>query len=181
MGRLSPEKGYVRLVKIAANLRDKGYNFHIVIVGDGPARESVVQTINECNANEIVTLTGAQTNPHKYTSKADAFICSSYREGYSTACTEAAILGVPIITTCVAGGEEIIDDAECGILTGMSDLDLETALQQVLDNPSLLVEWKAIMKRTSEKFKLNARRERMLSFFDEFSKLSDKKQADSLT
>ena len=39
--------------------------------------------------------------------------------------TEAAILGIPIITTSVSGGEEIINDCECGILTGMDNESLK--------------------------------------------------------
>lgn len=92
----------------------------------------------ENKLTDVVILLGAKKNPHKYTRMADAFICSSLSEGYSTACTEAAVLGIPIITTDVSGGAEIIEEAECGVLTGIDDESLKNAIRTVLDDPQLL-------------------------------------------
>lgn len=175
VGRLSPEKGYVRLVRILSDLKQEGLKFKLILVGDGPSRDDIIKEIEETQTQDIITLTGAQTNPHKFTSKSDVFICSSFSEGYSTACTEAAILGVPIITTNVPGGKEIIEDAECGLLTEMDDESLKSAIRSVIVNPSIVDEWKATMTRTSEKFRLESRKKSLSSLFDEFTKMSDSK------
>lgn len=176
VGRHSPEKGYPRLIKILRELRDEGYSFSLVLVGDGPQHAEIKKIVNRLNMEDVVTLVGADPNPHKYTAKSDVFICSSYREGYSTACTEAAILGIPIITTSVSGGEEIINDCECGMLTGIDDESLKNAIRKVLQKPELLIEWKQIMNRTSEKFKLASRKKAMNDLFDVFTQMSDKKK-----
>ncbi len=175
VGRLSPEKGYVRLVKILGELKDEGLNFHLLLVGDGPERQAIEDEIEICGMREHITLTGSQTNPHKYTARADVFICSSFSEGYSTACTEAAILGVPIITTAVPGGEEIIGECECGMLTSLEDEALKSAIRYAIQNPSVVSEWKNTMKRTSDKFALDKRKRDMLDLFDELYALSDTK------
>ena len=173
VGRHSPEKGYVRLVKIMAQLRDEGYQFHLILVGDGPEYSKVKKTINELNMNELILLTGKQDNPHKYTKRADVFICSSFSEGYSTACTEAAILGTPIITTDVPGGKEIIDECECGLLTQRDDDSLKNGIKYVLDNPDIVKTWKNVMKHTSDKFSLENRKLEMTKIFNEFYNLSE--------
>jgi len=175
VGRHSPEKGYLRLIKILRELRDEGYIFSLVLVGDGPQHSEIKETVRRLCMEDVVILVGADPNPHKYTVKSDVFICSSYREGYSTACTEAAILGIPIITTAVSGGEEIINDCECGMLTGIDDDSLKKAIREVLQKPELINEWKRIMNRTSEKFKLYSRKKTVNDLFDSLAKLSDEK------
>ena len=36
VGRLSPEKGYIRLIKIMKELSNEGLSFSLVIIGNGP-------------------------------------------------------------------------------------------------------------------------------------------------
>lgn len=176
VGRFTTEKGYPRLVRILSELSGEGYKFHLTIVGDGPERETIEQVIAETNMSEHVSLVGKQQNPHKYTAKADVFICSSFNEGYSTACTEAAILGVPIITTDVAGGQEIIGDSECGLLTQKNDASLKEAIKTVLETPQFIEQWKETMKTTSRKFKMEARLQKVKAVFEHLSMLSNQKQ-----
>lgn len=178
VARHSPEKGYLRLIKIMKELSDEGYKFSLLLIGDGPEHEKIRQLIDELEMKDYITLVGAQTNPHKYTAKSDVFICSSFSEGYSTACTEAAILGIPIITTSVAGGKEIIEEAECGILTGLDDESLKDAIRKVLQNPKLIDEWKTIAKKTSNYFKLSNRKESANNLFDQLYCLSEERQKD---
>lgn len=175
VGRHSPEKGYVRLVKIMSELRNEGFEFHLVLVGDGPQHGEIQSEIMKNNMQDFITLTGAQNNPHKYTSRADVFICSSFNEGYSTACTESAILGVPIITTSVPGGEEIINVCECGKLTSFADDDLKLAIREVLEQPKLITEWKETLKRTSGRFGMATRKQAITELFDEFLIMSETK------
>ncbi len=175
VGRHSPEKGYVRLVRIMSELRDEGYQFHLILVGDGPEHVKIKDEIIKRDMQKVIILPGSQTNPHKFTSKSDVFICSSFSEGYSTACTEAAILGIPIITTSVPGSEEIINECECGRLTSLEDEDLKSAIREVLIHPELIAEWKETLKHTSKRFALKARQKATTELFEEFWFLSEKK------
>ena len=179
VGRLSPEKGYGRLIDICGELRDEGYLFHLLLIGGGPEEASLRQLVKEKCLESYITMTGATSNPHKYTSRADVFVCSSFSEGYSTACTEAAILSVPIITTCVSGGAEIIEECECGILTSLEDGDLKAAMCKVLECPEMIESWKNTMKKTSEKFGLSNRAKQMENLFDEIEQIYQTKRGKS--
>lgn len=166
VGRLSPEKGYVRLVHIMKKLADEGFTFTLIIVGGGPEENRIREAISECGMQQYIVLTGARTNPHNITAQADCFICSSFSEGYSTVCTESAILGIPVITTAVPGGQECIDDCECGIVTQIEDESLRDGIRKVLQNPEILVEWKTVLKRTRSKFSLATRVKELNILFD---------------
>lgn len=152
VGRMSWEKGYDRLIRISRRLLDEGYKFNLWLVGDGPIYKELQSLNQELRMENCIKFLGRQNNPHKYTSKADLFICSSFIEGYSTACTEAIMLGVPVITTNVSGAEEIIEDAECGRLLGMDDESLYNGLKEILDSPTLVNEWKKKLLTTRQRF-----------------------------
>lgn len=166
VGRLAEEKGYHRLIKIFAKLRDEGYDFSLTIIGDGPEREKLLKHNKESNMEDRITFLFEQKNPFKYVSKSDVFVCSSFEEGYSTACTEACILNVPVITTSVGGAEEIINDAQCGLLCGLTDEGLYRALKSVLDNPEIIQEWKEKLKETKRNFFASERVKRLYKIFN---------------
>lgn len=165
VGRHTSEKGYKRLISIFDELHKEGKVFQCLLIGDGPEHEALKSLITENKLTDVVLLLGTKKNPHKYTRIADAFICSSFSEGYSTACTEAAVLGIPIITTDVSGGAEIIEEAECGVLTGIDDESLKNAIRTVLDDPQLLKQWKLKAKETSVRFSMQEREQRMQELF----------------
>ena len=167
VGRMSPEKGYVRLLEICQRLKIAGYHFKIWLIGDGPQKEELEVKAKELDVEGIVEFLGQKSNPHAYTAKADVFICSSFDEGYSTACTEAIILGVPVITTDVSGGQEIIDEAECGLIVPKdSDDALYQAMRKVLENEEIVANWKKTLSVTRERFSYKNRIEKLYKIFE---------------
>lgn len=166
VGRLSLEKGYARLIKVMKKLKNEHYRFSLWIIGDGPEYKSLSNFIINNGMNDCIFLLGSQTNPHKYTAKADVFVCSSYSEGYSTACTEAIILGIPVITTNVSGAEEIISAAQCGIKTELDDESLYIGLKYILDNPLKIIEWKNTIYQTRKEFESKERFKQFLKIVE---------------
>ena len=63
---------------------------------------------DELGIADVVTLLGYQTNPYKYVAKCDLFVCASFAEGFSTAATEALIVGTPVCTVEVSGMKEML-------------------------------------------------------------------------
>lgn len=165
VGRMSPEKGYVRLLEICKRLKGDGFDFMLWLIGDGPIYTELKQKTHDLGLDENVLFIGRQSNPHKYTAKSDVFVCSSFVEGYSTACTEAIMLGVPVITTNVSGAEEIIKDAECGLLVGMDDESLYLAMRNVLENPRLVDDWKKKIQSTRSRFYAMTRIQKLVDIF----------------
>ncbi|MBQ5900346.1 MAG: glycosyltransferase, partial [Clostridia bacterium] len=46
--------------------------------------------------SDAFTFIGYRKNPYQYITHCDLFVCSSYREGFSTAATESLIVGTPV-------------------------------------------------------------------------------------
>ncbi|MBO5357303.1 MAG: glycosyltransferase [Clostridia bacterium] len=132
VGRLSPEKGYERLVRVASQLERK-YDFELCLLGDGPEREKIENLIKELNIKSV-RLLGFQKNPYSYMKKADLYVCPSFFEGYSTTVTECMVLGVPVLTTDCAGMDEILDNGKCGLIVENSEECLEKGFITLFEN-----------------------------------------------
>ena len=89
-----------------------------------------------------MTFLGYQTNPYKYVAKCDLFVCASFAEGFSTAATEALIVGTPVCTTEVSGMREMLGDNEYGIITENDEEALYEGIKDLLDHPEKLAHYK---------------------------------------
>lgn len=156
-GRLTKVKGYDRLVRVCAKLRDAGYNFSVAILGKGEEEANILRLIEENSLSDRIRLFGFQENPQKYIKASDVFVCSSYAEGYSTAVSEAVLLGIPVVTTDCSGMREIFGDCECGIICENSDEGLFEALKRLLDKPSLLEKFSLAEKERATEFSMVSR------------------------
>ena len=83
--------------------------------------------------------------------QSDLFVCSSISEGYSTAVTEALILGFPVVTTDFSGMNELLQGEKYGIITENSEATLFEGIKQLLDHPEQLSHYKEkVIKRGKE-------------------------------
>lgn len=137
VGTLKEVKGYRRLLRIMKQLKDE-YNVHLYILGTGPLQQEMEEYICNNGLNDNVTLLGYQTNPYKYVAKCDLFVCASYAEGFSTAATEALIVGTPVCTVEVSGMREMLGNNEYGIVTENNEEALYKGIKRLLDSPELL-------------------------------------------
>lgn len=143
VGTLKQSKGYMRLLRIIKRLRDKQYPVHLYILGIGPLQQEMEEYIRQNELQDTVALLGYQTNPYKYVSKCDLFVCASYAEGFSTAATEALIVGTPVCTVEVSGMKEMLgENNEWGIVTENSEEALYQGIKGLLDHPAMHVQYK---------------------------------------
>lgn len=142
VGRLIEIKGFDRLLRIINRLQKDGHRIHMYLLGVGPEKASLERYTQEHKMEEIVTLLGYQTNPYKYVAKCDLFVCSSYSEGFSTAATEALIVGTPVCTVDVAGMQELLGDNEFGVIVPNNEQALFQAIRKMIEDPELMSHYK---------------------------------------
>ena len=138
VGRLVSAKGYDRLVRVHKRLLDEGLSHHIYVLGEGKMRVEIENSIVALNVGDTFHLLGFKENPYKYVSKADMFVCSSRREGFSTAVTEALVLGLPVVSTCCSGAYELLgDNNEFGIVTSNDKDGIFDGMYKMLSDAKL--------------------------------------------
>lgn len=142
IGRFVPEKAFDRLINIMYCLKKKINNVELYILGDGILRNMYEELIVKFALENDIYLIGFKENPYPYLKYADIFVCSSVVEGYSTAVTEALILGLPVVTTRCSGMDELLKDGKCGMITDNDEEALLKGIELVLSNKDLLKRYK---------------------------------------
>jgi glycosyltransferase involved in cell wall biosynthesis len=133
-GRLAPWKGFADLIEAVALVRAK-QPIRLLILGDGPLRESLEGLIDARGLSDCVELLGYVDNPLKYFSRADVFVLSSHVEGLPNVLVEAIMCGcTPVATDCPTGPREVLDDGKYGYLVKPRDpTSIAEGIMQALD------------------------------------------------
>ena len=142
VGRLEAQKNYERFINVHKRLIDDGYKINSYLIGDGLEKEKLENTIKEQKIEDTFFMLGRKDNPFSYVKKADLFILSSILEGLPTVLYEAIILGVPCVSTEVAGAREILKD-KYGLITENDDEALYCGIKKILDDKKLLDTYKS--------------------------------------
>jgi glycosyltransferase involved in cell wall biosynthesis len=102
----------------------------LLLVGDGPDRARIEQTIAECGVRRQVVLAGMQADVVPWLGVMDVFCLSSVTEGTSITLLEAGAAGLPCVVTRVGGNAEIVEDGQTGMAVPSQDV---AALTQAFD------------------------------------------------
>lgn len=121
VSRMAGEKNVSFLLESLARVKALyGKPFRMLMVGDGPDRESLEEQSRLLGLQENIVFTG--TIPNKriavYFKSADAFLFASKTETQGIVVLEAFAGATPVIAVKASGVEDLVDDGVNGILTG---------------------------------------------------------------
>lgn len=119
VGRLSPEKGYIDLLKVFSVIANKYPTWHLDIIGDGVEKERLEKFISNHELNERVTLHGFQNKDYidKILHDSSIYVMTSYTESFGIVLLEAMSHGLPCIAFDSAeGARELINSGMNGYL-----------------------------------------------------------------
>lgn len=135
VGRLSPEKGHLKLLSAFARVIEVCPDARLIVVGAGPMQNRIEALIDELNIGTYVYLAGMRLNPYAIVNRADCFVFSSDYEGQGIAILEALILGKPVISTDVIGARSVLEGGY-GLLVENSVEGISHGMTSYLqDNP----------------------------------------------
>ena len=136
-------KGYDRLIEVHRRLIDEGVRHRIYILGIGEEQNYLESKIKAYGIENSFVLLGFRENPYSYVENADLYVCSSRREGFSTAVTEALIVGTPVISTDCSGAKELLgENNEYGLVVENSTEGIYQGMKRMLENPEMLKTYK---------------------------------------
>lgn len=153
VGKLTKIKGVDRLLKVHKRLKEEGLIHKLYILGVGEDKDKIEKYIKENNLTDTFHLLGYKDNPYKYVAKCDLYVCSSYREGFSTAVTESLIVGTPVISTLCSGAQELLGyNNEYGLVVENSEEGIYKGLKKLLSDKDLLNYYKSKAKERGKRF-----------------------------
>jgi glycosyltransferase involved in cell wall biosynthesis len=142
VGRLSPEKDHLLLLRAMALLQHRPWR--LVLVGDGPERGRLEAFVREHGLAERTIFAGHVADPFAWMMRARVAVCSSVYEGLCNAIIEALACGTAVVSTdCPYGPREILHNGRHGTLVPVGDatamaVAIATALDQSVDRPALM-------------------------------------------
>lgn len=153
VAKLTKTKGFDRLLNVHKRLLDEGLWHRIYILGIGEEQRSLEQQMKRLGAEDSVTLLGFDKNPYQYVSRCDLYVCSSRREGFSTAVTEALVVGTPVVSTDCSGAKELLGEHnEYGIVVENSEEGIYEGMKKMLSDSALLADYKKKAKERGSFF-----------------------------
>lgn len=121
VGRLSPEKDLRTLLKAIQGVKKEVSNIKVLIVGEGPSKEELINYARELKISSEVLFLGFRRDIKKIYKTIDIVAMTSETEGLSNTILEAQAMGKPVIATQVGGNSEIIEDNLNGFLFPFQD------------------------------------------------------------
>jgi glycosyltransferase involved in cell wall biosynthesis len=133
--RLTAQKGVDEAVRALAQLPD---DVVLVVLGDGPERETLVRLAAELDVGERLHLPGRVPDVAAWLQRATVYVQPSRWEGFGLGVLEAMHAGLPVVATRVSSLPELVVDGKTGLLVPADDPEsLAAALRRALDEPSL--------------------------------------------
>lgn len=140
LGRLSPEKGFAVLIDAVAQLRREAIPASLRIVGDGPERAALEAAAREAGIAEAVSFAGElpPAAVRRELAEADIFCMASFSEGLPISLMEAMAIGLPVVSTWIAGIPELAEDEATALTVPPARPDaLANALRRLANDADL--------------------------------------------
>ena len=115
---VEPKKGLRVLLQAMAALNMGGNDprCQLLIVGEGPARESLEALSRQLGLSDCTVFAGARRDIPRILPLLDLFVLPSLYEGFGIAILEAMAAGKPVVATAVGGIPEFVVPGETGLL-----------------------------------------------------------------
>jgi glycosyltransferase involved in cell wall biosynthesis len=110
VGRYTREKNQALLLDAFAEVHAGDPRARLLLVGHGPLEEELRAQVIRLGLSGVAFVTGALRNPFSVLEAADCFVLSSDYEGQPMVLLEAAVLGLPIVSTEFGSIRDVLPD-----------------------------------------------------------------------
>jgi len=170
IGEMVPKKGQLLLLEAAKRLVVEGIPIELILIGDGPLRESIEKKIEELDLVNHIKLTGwiGESEVREHILSSRALVMASFAEGIPMVIMEALSLKRPVISPLIAGIPELVQNRISGYLYPPGSIeDLTHAMKTVLLAPEkdLLAMGKKGATRVREEFNAEIESKKLADLF----------------
>lgn len=138
-GRLVELKGVDLVLHAISEVRKRGREVSLIVVGTGPEELRLKSLASELGISAQVQFLGFVADPQRYMAESEVVVVSSYFEGFCNVIVESMAVGTPVISTdCPYGPAEIIESGRSGLLVKVGDSSgIAGAIDQLLSDSRL--------------------------------------------
>ncbi len=110
IGRFAPEKNHAFLIETVQLLAEKGKDFHLLLIGDGPLKQEIVEKVKRAGLQDRVSFLGLRDDIPALLMASDVFLFPSVFEGLGIAAVEAQGTGLPTVCSSTITREVAFTD-----------------------------------------------------------------------
>lgn len=110
VGALRPQKNHKFIIKVFKEYCNKHINSKLILVGEGPLHDEIVEEINKNNLKDKILLLGNRNDIYKILSAADKFLFPSFYEGFPNALIEAETSGLHCVVSDVITNQAVLNE-----------------------------------------------------------------------
>lgn len=141
VGTLSNRKGLDNLLRAMAEIPAGRAQVSLILVGDGPSKEALVETAEELGVRRSVRFEGF-LQPERLSgiyADADIFVFPTLADTFGVALADAVSAGLPVVASVFAGATgEFVEDGLNGIKVDPRDpIEFSIAISQLANNTEL--------------------------------------------
>lgn len=157
VGRMSPQKAPDIFIRMARVIKNRVFNAHFVIVGNGSQEEEIRSYTENNGFSDRLHITGWVDDPMSYIEIFDVACLLSRWEGFGLALPEYMMAGKPIVASRADAIPDIIKDGKNGLLVDVDDVEnaseavYELYINVDLKNRLIKNAYKDVYKRFDEK------------------------------
>jgi glycosyltransferase involved in cell wall biosynthesis len=130
-------KRHVDLIDAFALVRNAFPQAQLLLIGDGPLRETIMARAREHRVEHAVYQLGSRKDVDELLPAFDVFALASDTEGLSNAILEAQACGLPVVATRTGGNPDLVE-GDCGMLVPVRDpVAIAKAVGMLLGNLEL--------------------------------------------
>lgn len=156
VGRISKEKGFDLLVKVAEKVLPKYPEWTWEVLGDGEDFDKIYALIKEKGLQTQLIMKGCVQNASKYFNQYSFYVLPSYREGLPLVLLEAKANKLPIISFDIETGPREIVNEENGILIKPYNCDaMAEAIAKLIEDADLRMKMSKKAEDNLDKFTMD--------------------------
>ncbi len=155
------------LIRAMHELKRRGVEVGLAVLGDGEERRFLETLIEEQELQKEVRLVGFVEDASRYLLAFDLFVLPSRTEALAYALIEAGFAGLPVVASNIGGIPEIVDSGVSGLLVPREHPGaLADALELLIKNPQRRAELgAALQKSVEQKFSLERMTKETLALY----------------
>jgi len=138
VGRLVKEKNQMALIKPVQQLKEKGYDFQMLLAGQGVDRSQIENAVKEHQIEDYYKFLGVRRDIPELCNAVHCFILPSLFEGLPISILEAGASSLPVIATDVGSIASVINQDTGYLITDTSKI--VGTMEEVINNYKLAKE-----------------------------------------
>ena len=138
IGRLDRNKNFSLALEAVKILKARDILCNLIVLGFETDDLDLHELSHSLDIEERVFFLGYQQNPLPFLAHSKLLLITSFCEGFPTVAIEAMSLGIPFITTPVAGAsEELANGGSCGLVSDWNAQEYADNIEKLLTNEEL--------------------------------------------